>query len=218
MHDDRKSTPDRSLLERKAESGDPEALYALAWIILNDSDRAQSHREAFDWTLRAASLGLVKAQALLGSLYFRGVGVLQDFPQAIAWYLKAAEQGDQESSFYLGFMYHMGLGVLKNHKLAALWQEKSYSKGLSRSLLNRIKSFVTDQGGEISLTEARRRFLEDAEAGDPVAQYNLGVMSLLGQGSPVDLAEAKLWFRKAADAGHNDAALNLSHLESESRT
>jgi TPR repeat protein len=212
MNDGLESASD-SLLLKKAESGDPEAQFALARLILNGSDRALSHEKAFGWVRKAASQGLIKAQALLGSMYFRGVGTPQDFPKAVSWYLKAAEQGDPESAFHVGFMYHMGLGVLKNHTLAAIWQEKSYSKGMSRSLINRLKSFVTDQGGEISLGEARRRFLIDAEAGDPVAQYNLGIMSLLGQGSPADLAEAKLWFRKAADGGHNDAALNLSHLE-----
>lgn len=51
-----------------------------------------------------------------------------------------------------------------------------------------------------------------AEAGDPNAQYDLGVMYYSGEGVPKDAAEALKWFRKAADQGHAPAQFDLAHM------
>ena len=48
-----------------------------------------------------------------------------------------------------------------------------------------------------------------AEAGDAVAQYDLGVMYANGLGVPEDDAEALRWYRLATDQGHADAQLSL---------
>ncbi|MDR2349538.1 MAG: sel1 repeat family protein [Deltaproteobacteria bacterium] len=209
---------DLSEIDEKAESGDPGAQYALAFRTLNEGDSRKSREKAFDLALKSANQGLREAQSLVGSLYFRGVGVRQDFPEAVRWYLSAALQGDRESSFNLGLMYHSGLGVLKNRKMALEWLEKSLSRGKSKGFLNLLTVFENDQGVEISLPEARKRLLSDAGDGDPVAQHDLGVMCLLGQGGPEDPTEAEFWFRKAADQGHRDSELNLLHLALRKKT
>ena len=51
-----------------------------------------------------------------------------------------------------------------------------------------------------------------AEAGDAVAQYDLGVMYANGLGVPEDDAEAMRWYRLAADQGHADAQVNLASM------
>jgi TPR repeat protein len=43
---------------------------------------------------------------------------------------------------------------------------------------------------------------KDAESGDAMAQYNLGVMYHSGEGVPQDHAEAAKWYRLAADQGN----------------
>ena len=48
-----------------------------------------------------------------------------------------------------------------------------------------------------------------AEQGNAVAQYNLGLMSYDGEGMPQDDAEAFQWFRRAAEQGYADAQLSL---------
>ena len=55
------------------------------------------------------------------------------------------------------------------------------------------------------IEETRR----DAEAGDPIAQNNLGGMYDKGEGVPQDYAEAVKWFRKAAAQGYASAQNNL---------
>jgi TPR repeat protein len=71
------------------------------------------------------------------------------------------------------------------------------------------------KGVKMSYEEARECFLLAAEFNDPMAEFNLGVMSLLGQGGPVDYDEARSWFKRSAEHGNTDALLNLKFLDSD---
>lgn len=51
-----------------------------------------------------------------------------------------------------------------------------------------------------------------ANAGDPLAQYNLGYMYWLGEGVAQDDAIAANWYRKAADQGNFDAQFSLGGM------
>jgi TPR repeat protein len=51
-----------------------------------------------------------------------------------------------------------------------------------------------------------------ANAGDAVAQYNLGLMYATGEGVPQDDAQAVTWFRQAAEQGHAGALNNLGWM------
>ena len=48
-----------------------------------------------------------------------------------------------------------------------------------------------------------------AEAGDPDAQYQLGIMYYRGEGVVQDYREAAAWYRSAAEQGDTEAQLNL---------
>ena len=51
--------------------------------------------------------------------------------------------------------------------------------------------------------------MDEADAGNAISQYNLGVCYAKGNGVEVDLAEAVRWFRKAAEQGMPQAQFNL---------
>jgi uncharacterized protein len=51
-----------------------------------------------------------------------------------------------------------------------------------------------------------------AEEGDPVAQYNLGLLYLDGHGVPQSSAEAANWFRRAAEQDYTQAQHNLGAM------
>lgn len=54
------------------------------------------------------------------------------------------------------------------------------------------------------------KYQKDSENGDPVAQYNMGVIYLQGlNGEKVDLDKAVYWFEKAAEQGEEEAKANL---------
>jgi TPR repeat protein len=58
-------------------------------------------------------------------------------------------------------------------------------------------------------TAALKEWQPIAEAGDPNAQYNLGLLYARGQGVPRDYGKAAEWYRKAADSGVAAAEYNL---------
>jgi uncharacterized protein len=51
-----------------------------------------------------------------------------------------------------------------------------------------------------------------AEGGDPIAQYNLGLLYLDGHGVPQSSAEAVNWFRRAAEQDYTQAQHNLGAM------
>ena len=51
-----------------------------------------------------------------------------------------------------------------------------------------------------------------AEEGNPIAQYNLGLMYDNGEGVPQDYAEAMRWYRLAAEQGCADAQYELGYM------
>ena len=59
-------------------------------------------------------------------------------------------------------------------------------------------------------SEAVRWFRSAADAGHPIAQYQLGVMYATGNGVVKDPAEAVRWYREAADRDNADAQNDLA--------
>src|ERR1700734_715276 len=51
-----------------------------------------------------------------------------------------------------------------------------------------------------------------AEAGDPIAQFNLGLLYLDGHGVPQSSVEAANWFRRAAEQDYAQAQHNLGAM------
>ncbi len=57
-----------------------------------------------------------------------------------------------------------------------------------------------------------------AEAGDPVAQNNIGFMYRKGRGVHLDESQAIEWYRRSAEQGFADAMTNLGYMYDEGRT
>jgi TPR repeat protein len=75
---------------------------------------------------KAADGGLAKSQAALGSLYFEGKGVPQDFFQAAQW---SAQQGEPVAQNALGYAYFKGLGLNRDVHQAAEWFQRAAEQG-----------------------------------------------------------------------------------------
>ena len=78
---------------------------------------------------KEAGQGDVRAQTMLGIMYFEGKGVPQDYKAALKWYTKAADQGVAVAQYSLGTMYFKGEGVLQDYKTAEKWYTKSADQG-----------------------------------------------------------------------------------------
>lgn len=158
--------------------------------------------------------GDAEAQNRLGTFFWDGQGVPQDYPQAVAWYRKAADQGNALAQFNLGAAYFSGLGVPHDHKQAVAWYRKSAEQGNISAEANLAGMYEHGWGVDQNLWEAANWYRKAAERGDPTAQFSLGNMFSNGFGVKRDYAEAYVWFDLAAsgfsaqDAGMRDLASN----------
>jgi TPR repeat protein len=73
------------------------------------------------WYTKAAEQGYAKAQYRLGSMYYDGEGIPQNYKTAAKWYTKAAGQGIASGQGILGLMYEYGDGVLTDNRRAYMW-------------------------------------------------------------------------------------------------
>ncbi|MBF0407735.1 MAG: sel1 repeat family protein [Candidatus Riflebacteria bacterium] len=114
--------------KKAADSGHNEALRKLSDLMLDDVDSTQKNFEESVKLLRkAAEGGNVKAQFMLGEMYYYGEKLDQDLPFAAIWFRKAANQNHSLAQFHLGMMYANGKGVEKNLVQAYKWYLKSAS-------------------------------------------------------------------------------------------
>ena len=55
------------------------------------AEKSKDYKNAFINYRKAAEQGLSKAQHKLGSMYYKGKGVMKDYAKADKWYRKASE-------------------------------------------------------------------------------------------------------------------------------
>lgn len=70
-----------------------------------------SYQTALKVWLPQAEQGNSEAQAYVGEIYEKGLGVAPDYAIAAKWYKKAAAQGSSRAQINLGYLYEKGLGV-----------------------------------------------------------------------------------------------------------
>ena len=79
-----------------------------------------------------ANAGDVEVQTLLGTIYYNGQCVDQDYVKASKWFEKAANQGKVFAQMSLGMIYARGDGVKLDYVKAKEWFKKSYYNGYKR--------------------------------------------------------------------------------------
>jgi len=87
-------------------------------------DRADLKTSLKIW-LPQAIKGDAKAQAYVGEMYEKGLGVPPNYQIAKKWYEKSAKQNNTTAQLNLGYLYEKGFGVQKNLALAMQWYEKA---------------------------------------------------------------------------------------------
>ena len=92
------------------------------------------------WYTKAAEQGYTVAQEELGTCYYEGKGVAQDYEKAVYWYTKAAEQDYSVAQFRLAECYALGLGVPQDDREAHEWWKKAKANGYAPYTLPREKN------------------------------------------------------------------------------
>jgi TPR repeat protein len=115
-----------------------------------------------DWDSLAED-GDAAAQAGLGFLFHKGLGVTQDDVEAASWFEKAAAKGQAEAQLLLGTLYFFGQGVRQSYVMAFAWCEIAQSNGQSDALECRDAALEHMSNAEIKqsfrlVTELQRRY------------------------------------------------------------
>ena len=160
---------------------------------------------------REAEAGNATAQRILGTMYDKGNGVLEDPAQAVAWYQKASVT-DVEAKLLLSHLMDVGRGTPVNKAYStALLRQAAVGGHLAAelALANRLE---TGTGVKKDDAEAVLWYRSAAEKGDAVAQEKLAEFLAKGRGLTKNETEAINWYRKAADQGSASAAWQLSQI------
>jgi TPR repeat protein len=193
---------------------------------------AKDDTEAVRWLRRAVEQDDPIAQSNLGAMYALGRGGLpKDEREAVRWLRKSAEQGNAGAQSNLGIMYEEGRGGLaKDQTEAAKWFRLAAEQGETQALTH-LGDMYKEVGGVVFKAfdrllspkhsvkgddaEAAKWLVKAAEKGVAKAQYDLGVMYLLGRGGLAkNQTEAIKWFQKAAEQGNASAQLMVgTHFE-----
>ena len=162
---------------RSAAQDNPKAKYRLGSLhiqgrgVAKDENKAKAlFKESKIGLLNLAGRNDPQAQAFLGVMYNRGMGVEQDFKEAVKWYRKAAEQGNAVAQYNLGQMYREGQGVEQDFKEAVKWYRKAAEQGDVDAQYNLGVMYATGRGVEKDEEEAIKWLRKAAEQGNKPAK------------------------------------------------
>ena len=205
-----------SWLQRSADGGNAYAELILGNCYAEGRGVAKDAAQAVRWWRKAAQAGNTEAQYRLGRAYLEGFGVAHDDARAIQWLRQAAENGNPHAQYLIGKMYHEGYIVAQDQTLARDWLSRAAAHGHTEAinLLALINTLVktTTMVSRSAYTD----LLEKAQAGDPQAQYELGLRYRSGAlEDRVDPDKAMYWLRRAADNGNLLAMKTLAEIYAE---
>jgi len=149
----------------------------------------------------SAEQGDAKAETRLGTKYYYGDGVSQDYSEASSWYRKAADQAFPGGEEGLAYLYLHGQGVPQDDAEALRWYRKAADQGDVKAETALALMYSHGRGVAEDDAEALRWLQRAASQGYPAAEYDLGNVYFYGQGVAQDRVEAGRWYRKAADQG-----------------
>lgn len=176
--------------------------YEEAVSLYEDKD----YKGARDIAEASAKKGDVRAMAMLGVLYQKGLGVEADLNKAVDWYAQAADKNNLGAQYSLAEIYLNGALGEPDLERGRFWLLKAAGQGKPEAehRLGLLAAAETPP----DWAEAAEWFRKAADQGYPDSQYNLGVLYAEGRGVDESKIKAGEWFAKAAVKGHPDAALD----------
>ncbi len=154
--------------EQAARRNDSDGMTLLAECHLRGKGTNIDPQRALELLMTATALGNDRAMDMLGGLYRKGDGVEKDPAHAAALFKKASAAGNLNATANLGVLYMKGEGIAPDAAAAAALWKKGAEKGHPRCMYFYACS-LEEPGATNDPREARRWFVEAAEAGEPEA-------------------------------------------------
>lgn len=108
--------------------------------------------------IQEAESGNSMAQAALGLLYYKGLGVEKNLEKAFRWFFESAKNGHPKSQVNVATMFIRGQGVSKDLVSAYLWAKIASRKGneKAKSLTERLETLLSAEDIAIVLEEVEK--------------------------------------------------------------
>ena len=179
-----------------------------AWA---DYDRGDYAR-AVPALRQLAEAGDGEAQAAMGWIYEKGLGVKADGEAAWGWRRRAAQSGEARAQYAYatnGFPLQM---ISRAESLK--WLRKSAGQGYAPAQFELGKAYARGLGLTRNDAQAVALFSKAAEQGYPRAQESLGQMYESGRAVEPSVRIARDWYLRAALQGDSEAQARLGDLAS----
>lgn len=181
-----------------------------------DAYQRGDYKTALDAFKSLAKKGDATAQYLLSELYYKGLGVSQDYYEAAKWCESAMQNGDDSALIRLGIMYKNGHGFTQNYSLAVEWLRRAAKKNFAEAQFHFGDMYYNGWGVEQDYNEAASLYAKAAYQGHIEAQFKLSGMHQNGEISGgIDYFKAYIWATLAAATGHQVAEVRRNHIAEE---
>ena len=163
--------------------------------------KIRDFEKAFQFLSKAAENGNPVAQILLGSMYFNGDGVEKNSVLAYKWLTLGIYRWEPETPDYINMIYALLEVSLSSEKmkesenLVNQWLKAHNEKYLEKEFVS------TDDISQDDLERNFQIFLKEAETGDSMTQYLVGMAYESGTGTEQSFEKAFEWYNKAARQG-----------------
>jgi len=187
--------------QRLAEQGDVHSQFMLSQYCYQQRDLPQMLR----WLRLAADQCMPEAMDALGYCLEKGMGTELDMPAALDNYQRAARAGSAQAAYrYADLLYRCDLTQSRGAEVCQYWQQ-AIAENFALAL--RVQGFLR-MLAEGSTPAVLELLQQSAQAGDPVAQFNLGCCL-----ASTDTDAARKWLQQAAARNYPLAASTLHDLQ-----
>jgi len=136
-----------------------------------------------------AERGNIRAEALVGQMYFNGRGVAENLAVGLQWTRKAAEQGATDAQALLGAAYRQGRGVKQDYREALNWFTKAADQGDSSAQYSIGEMYEHGEGVPRDKVEAKKWY----EKAHPQLELPKEVIEALDASTSITLYSLQPW-------------------------
>ena len=217
-----------------AEQGDAAAALYLGVLYDTGFGVAQSPADALAWYQRGGERGNVTAMFNAAVMLDAGRGTTADPAAAVSWYERAARAGSGRADYDLGLVYEYGTGAPADRQRAIRYFREAVAHGVAEGRAHLARMGASYAGavgpskrdpamtdfqqaqrallarGPDADAKAATLFRKAADAGDPLAAYNLAYCYEHGIGVAASIDQALLWYRRSAAAARDPALREIA--------
>ncbi|KAI8886661.1 HCP-like protein [Backusella circina FSU 941] len=197
-------------LNKAFHGGYSNAKALLNYIKKEETNKAAAFKHVYEWHKDNYDSRRLKIVYNLGFMYYKGLGIDQDYTNAMRYFTDAANQKYMDAQLYLGILYEKGHGIDQDWSKAREWYIKAANQNNSNANHNLGSIYYFGRGVELPIKE----MFKAANQNNSIANHNLGSIYYFGRGVEVNYKLAFQYYEIAANQGDVNAQLQLGFLYS----